>query len=128
MKQNQKNEIKNMEYGLKDRYESVNQKRAYEVKIIKAGQIKEEIQRISAKDYEAKRLEKAEETLIKRLKETHLLQQETLSQIQDVFAYENEQALLNNRKTRQIPKFHTAQPRGMSQTQGEAIFSEDLSS
>jgi hypothetical protein len=62
-----------MEYGLKDRYESVNQKRAYEVKIIKAGQIKEEIQRISAKDYEAKRLEKAEETLIKRLKETHLL-------------------------------------------------------
>jgi len=34
---------------------------------------------------------------------------------------------LNNRKTRQIPKFYTAQPRGMSQTQGEAIFSEDLS-
>jgi len=40
---------------------------------MKAGQIKEEIQRISAKDYEAKRLEKAEENLIKRLKETHLL-------------------------------------------------------
>lgn len=40
---NQKNEIKYMENGLKDRYESVSQKRAYDVKIMKASQIKEEI-------------------------------------------------------------------------------------
>ena len=62
-----------MEFALRDRYESVKARREYDVKIMKAGQIKEEIKRISAKDYEAKRLEKQEENLIKRLKETHML-------------------------------------------------------
>ena len=59
---------------MKDRYEDVRQKKAFEVRLIKAGHIKEEIQRISAKDYEARKLEKKEDNLIKRLKETHALQ------------------------------------------------------
>ena len=41
---------------------------------MKATQIKEEIQKISKKDVEAKKLERKEENLIKRLKETHHLQ------------------------------------------------------
>lgn len=62
-----------MEHNLKDRYQSVQDKKAHEVMLMKAGQIKQEIQRISAKDYEAKKLERKEEQLIKRLKETHIL-------------------------------------------------------
>ena len=55
---------------------------------MKANLIKDEIQKISQKDSEAKRLERKEETLIRRLRETHKLQQETLSQIHEVFEHE----------------------------------------
>ena len=40
---------------------------------------------ISRKDYEARKLEKAEEKILKRLKEAHKLQQETIKHIQNVF-------------------------------------------
>jgi hypothetical protein len=40
---------------------------------MKANLIKDEIQKISQKDSEAKRLERKEETLIRRLRETHKL-------------------------------------------------------
>lgn len=75
-----------MEHGLRDKYESVKFMKATDVRVMKAGQIKQEIQKISAKDSEARRLEKKEDSLLRRLKETHALQQETLSQIQDVFS------------------------------------------
>lgn len=52
---------------------------------MKVSQIKEEIQLIAAKDQEARKLEKTEEQLIKRLKETYLLQQMTLGEIKDLF-------------------------------------------
>lgn len=55
------------------------------VKLMKVSQIKEEIQLIAAKDQEARKLEKTEEQLIKRLKETYLLQQMTLGEIKDLF-------------------------------------------
>ena len=70
-----------METGLKTLYESVYTEKIDQVRLHKASMIKEEIQKISEKDREARRLEKREDTLLKRLKETHALQQETLTQI-----------------------------------------------
>lgn len=62
---------------------------------MKAIQIKDEINKISKKDIEARRLEKKEDQLLRKLKDTHALQQETLSQIKDIFAsrYLNESSL-----------------------------------
>ena len=41
--------------------------------------------RIAKKDHEAKKLEKKESRILKRLKEAHEIQQETISHIQSVF-------------------------------------------
>ena len=84
-KQQQRSQIKEMEQGLKFLYESVHSDRLSDVRMLKANQIKAEIFKISKKDQEARKLEKREENLLKRLKETHALQQETLIQIQDIF-------------------------------------------
>lgn len=46
---------------------------------MKAAIISKEIAMISRKDSEAKRLEKKEDSLLRRLKGAHALQQETLS-------------------------------------------------
>jgi len=62
-----------MEGGLKSLYESVYSEKMNEVRLHKASLIKEEIQKISEKDREARRLEKKEDILLKRLKETHAL-------------------------------------------------------
>lgn len=40
---------------------------------------------MSQQDAIARKLEKEEDKLIKRLKDTHVLQQQTLSKIQDIF-------------------------------------------
>lgn len=84
-----------MESNLKSLYENVYTEKLSDVRLLKATQIKEEIQKISKKDSEARKLEKKEDNLLKRLKETHELQKETLSQIQDIFAsqYLNEKSL-----------------------------------
>lgn len=70
-----------MEDGLKNLYENVYADKVNEVRLHKASLIKNEIQKISSKDREARKLEKREDHLLKRLKETHQLQQETLTQI-----------------------------------------------
>ena len=54
-------------------YESVYSDKMNEVRLQKASLIKEEIQKISEKDREARKLEKKEDILLKRLKETHAL-------------------------------------------------------
>jgi len=74
-----------MECGLKSLYESVYSEKMNEVRLQKASLIKDEIKKISDKDREARKLEKREDILLKRLKETHARQQETLTQIQDIF-------------------------------------------
>ena len=81
LKQQRKSQIKEMEGGLKHLQESVYSEKMNEVRLMKAGLIKDEIQKISEKDKEARKLEKREDNLLKRLKETHALQQETLTQI-----------------------------------------------
>lgn len=63
-----------MEHHLKEIYAEVQHSKATDVKLMKADAIKEEIQKISAKDSEARRLEKREDGLLRRLKETHALQ------------------------------------------------------
>ena len=70
-------------------------RRTTQVRSLKAFQIQDEIRRISQKDHEARMLEKREDNLLKSLKDTHALQQETLSQIQDIFSsqYLNEKSL-----------------------------------
>ena len=74
-----------MECGLNSLYESVYSEKMNEVRLQKASLIKDEIKKISDKDREARKLEKREDILLKRLKETHARQQETLTQIQDIF-------------------------------------------
>jgi hypothetical protein len=60
---------------LKLKYENIQTERLSEVRSSKAYQIKDEIKKISIKDQEARKLEKREDTLLRRLKETHALQQ-----------------------------------------------------
>lgn len=72
------NEIRAITKDLKGLYESERIKKLTDVRMIKAERIKDEIRMISTKDTEARRLEKHEENLLRRLKETHALQQETL--------------------------------------------------
>ena len=67
-----------MTKDLKGLYESERIKKLTDVRMSKAERIKDEIRMISTKDTEARRLEKHEENLLRRLKETHALQQETL--------------------------------------------------
>jgi hypothetical protein len=71
-------EIRGMTKDLKGLYESERIKKLNDVRMSKAERIKDEIRMISTKDTEARRLEKHEESLLRRLKETHALQQETL--------------------------------------------------
>ncbi len=92
-----KNEIKCMETGLKSLYESVQQQKQVDARLLKASQIKEEILKITVKDSEARKLERKEDNIIKRLKETHALQQETLSQIQEVFQNSLDQSSFEKR-------------------------------
>jgi len=72
------NDIRGMTKYLKGLYESERIKKLTDVRMSKAERIKDEIRMISTKDTEARRLEKHEENLLRRLKETHALQQETL--------------------------------------------------
>ena len=48
--------------------------------------IKQEIIKIGAKDSEAKRLERYEQRILKRLRQTHVKQQEAIEEIQTIFA------------------------------------------
>lgn len=67
--------------SLKQRYDSListNSKRALGMK---QEMIKMEIGRIKAKDSEARRLEKTEERILKRLREAHSLQKDTIHHI-----------------------------------------------
>ena len=66
-------EIRGMNQGLKEIYESELHRKQESVQQSKAGQIKNEIKKISMKDTEARQLEQKEEQLLKRLKETHAL-------------------------------------------------------
>jgi len=60
-----------MEMGLKTLYESVHNGKTNEARLQKASLIKNEILKISEKDREARKLERQEDRLLKRLKETH---------------------------------------------------------
>ena len=86
MNRQRKNQIKEMEHQLKITKQNMVQDRLSDVRSTKAFQIKDEIRKISRKDHEARMLEKREDLLLTRLKETHALQQDTLSQIQDIFS------------------------------------------
>ncbi len=48
--------------------------------------IKQEIIKIGEKDSEARRLEKYEQRILKRLRQTHQKQQEAIEEIQGIFA------------------------------------------
>ena len=77
-KRKRRNSILSMTHSLKARYDSVitnNQKTARE---LKEDMIKVEVQRISIKDSEARHLERMEGKILKRLKEAHAMQKDTI--------------------------------------------------
>jgi hypothetical protein len=64
-----------MESSLKNVMENIQSQKKSIVKLMKVTQIKQEIQMISSIDQEARTLERTEEKLIQRLKDTYSLQQ-----------------------------------------------------
>ncbi len=64
--------------GLRYKYDEVQQENKKRAREHKEEMIKEEILRISRKDCEARKLERAEEKILKRLKEAHQLQRDTI--------------------------------------------------
>lgn len=64
-----------MESSLKNVMENIQSQKKSMVKLMKVTQIKQEIQMISSIDQEARTLERTEEKLIQRLKDTYSLQQ-----------------------------------------------------
>lgn len=70
-----KDEIRQMESSLKNVMENIQSQKKSMVKLMKVTQIKQEIQMISCIDQEARTLERTEEKLIQRLKDTYSLQQ-----------------------------------------------------
>ncbi len=70
-----KDEIRQMESSLKNVMENIQSQKKSIVKLMKVTQIKQEIQMISSIDQEARTLERTEEKLIQRLKDTYSLQQ-----------------------------------------------------
>ena len=72
-------------YSLRDRYNSVANQNSRKALNMREGMIRQEIDKIKRKDAEARKLEKAEERILRRLKEAHLLQKDTIHHIQSVF-------------------------------------------
>jgi len=62
-----------MESNLKVIIDDLEKQKQSKVKLMKVSQIKEEIKLISSIDYEARALERTEEKLIQRLKDTYAM-------------------------------------------------------
>ena len=63
------------------------------VRQLKDDQIRAEIIKIGEKDSEARKLEKKEQKILKRLKQTHERQQEAIEEIQQIFSNQNSSRL-----------------------------------
>lgn len=83
--QEKRSQIRAAQERIKERTELIAAQKWAQVRQYKDDIIKAEILKIGEKDSEARKLERYEQKILKRLRETHLKQQEAIEEIQMIF-------------------------------------------
>ena len=81
--------IKAQQEKVREKVEKVAAQKWAQVRQQKDEVIKNEIIKIGEKDSEAKKLERYEQKILKRLRQTHMKQQEAIHEIQNIFSANN---------------------------------------